>query len=279
MSVRNPTIATRPPATVRAYADRAALQWSGLGINYSAANSGDIARDIPILARYFTRIRPQYPLYTADSSLQQLICMAAKAAGLYVVWGITTPNPCDASTWAAFKAAVTSMAATVQGLGIDQFSLGNECELHADGTTLTASTVRSDIRALASTAKALFSGVVSYEADQSQSAAWTSEGIGTLDRLGLNIYANHALHVSRLAAIGPSKTYVSEFNNQSGYFTANNEAVFTSNVMEHLRVIRAGGVQTAYFYNWQYDTPYQWALRLPNSTYRQLFYPLVGLRS
>ncbi|HSW65516.1 MAG TPA: hypothetical protein VLI54_00050 [Bacillota bacterium] len=279
MSVRNPSVATRSTATVRACADRTALQWPGLGINYSASNSGDISRDIPILARYFTRIRPQYPLYSADSSLQQLICTAAKTAGLYVVWGVTTPNPCDAGTWAAFKTAVVSMAATATSLGVDQFSLGNECELHADGTTLTAGTVRSDIRALALAVKAVFGGIVSYEADQNQSAAWVSEGIGALDKLGLNVYSNAATHAARLAAIGTGRTYVSEFNNQSGYFTANNEAVFTNNVMERLHTIRTGGIQTAYFYNWQYDTAYQWALHLPNGAYRQVFYPLVGVRA
>lgn len=127
------------------------------------------------------------PFDNATVVLTQQIALEAKRYGFVTTWGVGvgTPNVTRAR-WDAFLASFLVYAEWARRNDIDYLAIGNEEELKVDGTSLTASTVRSDIKGLASTLKALHPIKVIYATDQNNMVNWSDTG--ALDQIGFNIY-------------------------------------------------------------------------------------------
>jgi hypothetical protein len=245
--------------------------WTGIGMNYghqvspSSYDTMQVESDLAYLKQHgVSKIRIAFPEFD-DNSGGVLIAhcqdMVARALsrGFYAVWGVAVgwgPGTITATRWAASKAYITgTLAPWAQSVGLSELCLGNEDELALDGTTITASTMRSDIRSMASSVKSNgFKGKVSYASNVQDAYLnpWISEGIGALDLIGWNSYDVipnfNARNVSIVAAFG-SKGYISEFGSiANGYADFNNENLFYVDTLSRIILMKQVGIPSGYFF-------------------------------
>lgn len=206
------------------------------------------------------RLRIFMPTYNDTTDIPHCQDMIARALahGFYVVWGVSTSGVLTATVWSAWKSYVTgTLVPWATSNGLPELCLGNEFELHTDGTTLTSATVRSDLRSMASSIKAGgFTGKISYSTSVSYpnvKSDWIAGGIGSLDYIAWNIYADlatfdlYSQHI--VSQFGSANTYVSEFNSISGgYPDFNDETLFYNDTLVRVNSIRNAGVQSGYFF-------------------------------
>ena len=239
--------------------------WSGIGMNFghqvtpNSYDTSQIENDLTFLTSIgISRVRIALPTFGGGGSTAncQDMVMRALTHGFYVVWGVATgknAGQLDATTWASYKSYVTgTLASWAQANGLPELCIGNECDYQADGTTLTAATVRSDVRAMVATVKAIYSGVVSYNTTVLQLSGWTSEGIGSLDKIGWNSYDTLSNFQSRNPTIVSnfgSKGYVSEFGCIThGFSDYNDESAWYTDVVNRVSSLASNNVSTGYFF-------------------------------
>ncbi|MCA1565825.1 MAG: hypothetical protein LC803_09345 [Acidobacteria bacterium] len=236
--------------------------WSGFGFNYGHDVStvaydltGTVNHDFGnLLAAGCTKLRLAYRPYNSNfMSHTYNLATYAKARGFRVTAGVTVGTTgANLTQWNAYIAALPSIATQYQTIGIDEFAIGNEAELHIDGTTITATQARSDLKDAATACKAVFSGVVSYQADSGNIAAWASAGRGTIDRLGFNIYGSDSsfrTNVSSVVTNFGANGYISEWSTQDGYIGSNwNEASWSDNLVSRSAFLEGSGIASAYFF-------------------------------
>ena len=173
--------------------------WSGLGINYghsAGLTDSQVAIDLAYLkALGFTKVRMAYPDFRT-SSLASLKARTEIALnlGFYVVWGVTAGGALTATRWGQYKTFVeTDIAPWAQSLSNPNFqlSIGNEEELHVDGTTIVKQNIIDDVSgSFGDAIKAVYTaGLLSYETAATERAAYrpTDSGTGSLDRIGFNV--------------------------------------------------------------------------------------------
>jgi len=230
----------------------------GHQISNSSYSTSQIENDYAYLQSIgITRLRIAMPPYdgTSISNCEDMVTRAL-AHGFYVIWGVATSGTITSTVWSAWKSYVTStLAPWAQTNGLTELCIGNEFELHVDGTTLTSTTVRSDLRALASTVKSNgFTGKVSYSTSilSTYRTPWISEGIGALDVIGWNAYdtfTNFNTRVGIVISAFGSATYISEFssisNGQSDYAS---EQAYHDDVLNRVNSMRSNGVSSGYFF-------------------------------
>jgi hypothetical protein len=239
------------------------MAWSGIGMNYGHQTTYDSTQaesDYTYLYSIgVTRVRIAMPTYSATTSITNCQDMVTRALnhGMYVVWGVATGagvGALNATTWAAFKSYVTgTLAPWAQANGLPELCLGNEADYEADGTTLTAATVRSDVRAMATTVKSGgYTGKVSYSTTVLNLASWASEGIGSLDLIGFNSYdtlTNFKTRNPTIVADFGSKAYISEFGCiTNGFSDYNDESAWYTDVINRVSSMQSAGVNCGYFF-------------------------------
>ena len=75
-----------------------------------------------------------------------------------------------------FRQAILVAAQWAQDNGVFEFQIGNEEELHVDGTTMTAAQIRANLRDVATEVKAIFTnGNVSYSCSGMYVKPWIIE--------------------------------------------------------------------------------------------------------
>jgi hypothetical protein len=242
--------------------------WSGIGMNYghnvtaSSYNTAQVDNDLAYLkANGITKIRIALPGYDDTPMLShcQDMVKRALAKGFYVVWGVATGvgyASCNATTWNRYKAAVAgNIASWAKNNKLSELCIGNECDFQADGTTLNASTVRSDIRSLAKNVKSGgFTGKVSFSttALETYMMPWITEGIGSLDCIGWNSYdimANFNTRNSIIISAFGSKAYIAEFGGiTNGYPDFNNENLYYIDTIGRIFLIKNAGISSGYFF-------------------------------
>jgi len=237
--------------------------WSGIGMNYGhqqVYNSSQVESDLTFLSSIgIVRVRIALPSYNGSWVNCQDMVTRALAHGMYVVWGISTGagfGTLNATTWAAYKSAVAgTLVPWAQSVGLSELCIGNECDWQADGTTLTAAIVRSDIRTMVSMIKSGgYTGKVSYNTTilSNIRTPWVSEGIGTLDLIGWNSYDVLTNFQNRnpviVSAFG-NQTYISEFGCiTNGYSDYNDESLWYTDVVNRVSLMQSAGVQAGYFF-------------------------------
>lgn len=266
--------------------------WSGIGINYGHQATYDTTQtesDFTYLrALGVSRLRIAMPPYDGNLTDTQDMVHRALSHGFYVVWGVATSGTVTATIWNAFKAFVTGTLATwAQSNSLPEFSLGNEIELYVDGTTLTAATVRADVRTMASTVKSGgYTGKVSYGTSilDTYKTPWISEGIGSLDLIGWNSYDTYANFNTQNGAVQSAfgnKTYISEFGSSGGgYPDFNNEQAFYYDTARRITSMQTAGIQFGYFFCYRdggFGMPADtFALQLSGGATRTALYAVLG---
>lgn len=272
--------------------------WSGLGLNYNSTFGVVEATDLPYLRSWgINKIRPLIATYNDSASklAWETRSLIMKSYGFYVIYGITAGgNTLTAANWASYTAQVIIEATWAAANGIDEFQIGNEEEVHIDGTTLTYATLRSNLRTLAATIKALFPALkLSYSSTLSSGYTnWytANEGIGQIDRIGFNVYPNTTINFdigfvnfnlsSIIAGLGASKSFISEFGiHTSGFGSVIgfSEDLCTQRFSLMLTAIKNAGFTEAYVYNYT-DQNDVFGLKEQAGDYRYAWALLLGSR-
>lgn len=187
--------------------------WQGLGVNYKAKQE-NWASDI----EYFKRIglniiRPSlssFPnsSYTAGSEAEvegsiewwRQCAQQFLDEGFTVAYGIArvsvSAGNFTATVWDQYRLNVLADAAYNQSIGFapDFYQIGNEIEGIIDGTTLTQAQLITNLKSLATEVKAIYPLAKklvysTYNLNQTNLDLWLAAGLGDLDVLGGNIYA------------------------------------------------------------------------------------------
>jgi thiol-disulfide isomerase/thioredoxin len=205
-------------------------------------------------------------LDTTNVNASKAAVIAGNAKGLKAIWGVTSsPTVITAANWPIFRQAILDAAQWAQNNGVYEFQIGNEEELHVDGTTMTVSQIIANLKSVATDVKAIFTrGNVSYSMSW-DNEIWRQTGKGDLDIIGLNFYRGSEVGTfddwwkeqisSNHNAFGDDM-YISEFGlssiNIENYST--DEAVQAAGVIEMIDYIKSLGINRALFYTW-HDYP------------------------
>jgi hypothetical protein len=237
--------------------------WSGLGVNYGHSQNtvaydltGQVTTDLNYLKSLgVTKIRLAFRPY--DSAYMQLtkdLAIKAKSLGFYVIFGVVPGSTgYTLTTWNLYLASLPAFAQWVQDSGIDEFCFCNEPELNADGVTLLDATIKADLKTAAVTLKSILgSKLATISTDEGNIASWASSGIGTIDKIGFNVYNTDNNFITRVASIQtnfPTTGYVSEWSTAGGYTGSSwTEQAWADNLAYRLAIIRKYSISSAYFF-------------------------------
>ncbi len=223
------------------------------GYTHDLAPNGTVAQDFRRLARGgVTCLRI---VYNGFNDVQALpLALFAHNHGFYVIsggeWGML-----DKSQLPEYRAQVLKHARWAQANGIPQFSVGNEQEARLSGISLAE--WANEVVALAAAVHQVYSGTVSYEVSGELADDWAKVDLGSLDLLGLNLYAGYQYNSRALqeniAAHGMRHVYVSETNCDVEYVApCKTDAGLAGEMKDDLlRLIREFPETAFYLYTWR----------------------------
>jgi len=194
--------------------------------------------------------------------------IAGNAKGLKPIWGVCSGYTLiTADSWVDFRKAILDAAQWAQDNGVYEFQIGNEEELHVDGTTMTIAQIIAKLKSVATDVQEIFTnGKISYTCWEYTIDDWITAGKGDIDILASNVYIggegyygsnDWKIHITNLInAFGADGTYITEFapsySSLDDYST--DEAVQAAAVTEMIEYITASGIKRALFYSW-HDYP------------------------
>jgi hypothetical protein len=127
--------------------------WSGLGVNFANIGTASYANalaQLTIVRRYTNKVRIHLPDYQDATTLaqDQDLCRAAVALGFSkILWGVSSNrynNPARLITqrnWPTFRQALIDQAAVAAQIGVTDYQIGNEEELHIYAVPATTSSM------------------------------------------------------------------------------------------------------------------------------------------
>lgn len=281
-------------------------KWSGLGMmTCSTDNPSEFDSYVDtLLANGFTEIRIDLCTWNGGVNVMRTktAAISAVAKGAKVIWGMNQWNggveypqhpPITAANWEDYRQAMLAGAQWAQDNGIYEFQIGNEAEKEIDGTTMTIPLLITNLKSLATEAKAIFTnGNVSYSCVTTYIPDWISAGKGDLDILASNIYMggngtyndSWKTDITNLVnAFGVDGTYASEFalswSAIDDYST--DEAVQATAITEMINYIKASGMTRAIAFLYRGHTPTDdltsnFGILKVDGTYRQLWNSLIN---
>jgi len=263
------------------------VMWSGLGMGLFLSDESYIDT---MLANGFEQLRIDIPNYQATWLEQsKAVVITAISKGAEVIWGVSSNdfnNPdytITAENWATYRQAILDNAQWAQDNGVFEFQLGNEEELHIDGTTMTVAQIITNLKSVATNVKAIFTrGNISYSCAVAFMDDWISEGKGDIDILACNIYCggddqyndDWKTRITNLVnAFGVNGTYLTEFNlsgtSLEDYST--DEEVQATALTEMIDYIKASGITRALYFMWKDDGDAHYGVVKADETYRLLW--------
>ena len=246
-----------------------------------------------LLENGFTEFR-ECPTYQSTtwlvSSKPAIIRNVSK--GAKYIWGVSSnqfDNPANIITtesWPIFKQAILDNAQWAQDHGVYEFQLGNEEELHVDGTTMTVAQIITNLKSVATEVQEIFTnGKVSYTCDANYISDWIIAGKGDIDILASNVYMGgttfnggwKTLITNLVNAFGADGTSITEFGpswtSLDDYST--DEAVQAEAITEMIEYIKASGITRAFYFLWYHPDMHMGILK-DDGTYRLLWNSLLG---
>lgn len=245
------------------------MTWGGLGVNHKSP--AKIVSD----AAYFktigvNKVRAHLPPISNSAAMAQWLAVAKQwyDLGFYTIYGGSVLGGTgSAADWSTYRTNILAYATTLAAgeRKMTEFQIGNELELRVDGTTLTQTQLRTNLRSLGAEVKAILPEyTISYTTSFYQDySSWASEGIAGLDKLGINVYGNISTSGGRwtnsymvngklatiYSALG-SSVYISEFGIDASsanldLVSDNQKAVWMRQI---LKDIKNSGIPSAYVY-------------------------------
>lgn len=266
------------------------MVWSGLGLNYKADETNwdsDIAyfRSIGLtkLRMHLPAVESPWSAGTNNGNGNNAYwreCSKYFAdRGFEVTWGLALLHPVyddgtmTLTNWNSYAACVLAEATYLisQGIRLWCFEISNEIDSKVDGSTLTADSLITNQKALATSIKALSGwtalgtkvGVAMYDHNGVTYDKWIAAGRGAMDILALHPYGNvhnsgKSLSMGGYSALQKMFTafgtnaIVDEFNLDAGYpniLTIPDETQ-VNRLRERYALIKSIGFTRADFYTW-----------------------------
>lgn len=279
------------------------------GINYghhllaTAYNPQTVVSELQMLYNNGYRLlRVAYPTYNSSSgTLNMLKDVVVKGldCGFTVIWGVVGNRPTITSTnYSTFASYVTgTLAPWAQALNNPKLrlSIGNEEELHVDGTTMTIATLQSNLKSLATSVQSVYTvGEVNYVTDAEQWTLWNTLGLGDIDKIGFNLYYEWqptGSYATKLAAINTAFTtryFIGEYSTSNGFADASAFGAATAednwaqNIAQRRTIADSYNIDHCVFCfgDGQFGvTANSWALRKTDGTFRKAWYAHSGSRA
>ena len=162
-----------------------------------------------VKAAGFNCVRLAYQNFNNPDSEQG--ALDAKSLGMYVILGAEWGNFTQ-SQFSQYESEALTQFKWCQANGIQQCSEGNEEEYRLSGVSYQQ--WGDDLRTIASAARDVYSGTISYETSGDFTQEWSAQSLGDIGLLGLNLYCNYQCNANYLQeainAFGVSHVYVSE---------------------------------------------------------------------
>ena len=238
------------------------------------------------LANGFTEIRGLYDYQdTTNINASKAAVIAGNAAGLKAIWGVHAGSTgITSANWQDFRVAILAAAQWAQDNGVYEFQIGNEEELHVDGTTMTVAQIIINLKNVATDVQEIFTnGNVSYSCSTMYAVEnWIPAGKGDIDILAFNVYkGSYRTYTDEwktkittiVNAFGVDGTYITEFNLSSNDIDdySTDEAVQTGGLAEIIEYIKASGIERALFYTWHDNADNSLGVVKADGTYRLLW--------
>ena len=214
----------------------------------------------------FTETRDLRNYLDTDSvNASKAAVITANSKGLKFIWGVGAQN-ITASNWPTFRQAILDAAQWAQDNGVYEFQLGNEEELHVDGTTMTIEEIITNLKSVATDVQEIFTnGNVSYSCWQNTIDDWAVAGKGDIDILASNVYMGGNGSYSEIwktritnlvNTFGVDGTYLTEFapSYSSLEDYSKDEKVQAAGVTKMIEHMKDSGITRALFYSW-HDYP------------------------
>jgi hypothetical protein len=262
------------------------VMWSGLGMVLIAVNVEDAKYDgwvDTLLDNGFNELR-ECPDFSNEwwypRSKAAVIRNVGK--GVNYIWGASFGATITSSNWGTYRQAILDAAQWAQDNGVYEFQLGNEEEMFVDGTTMTVVQLITNLKALATDVKAIFTnGNVSYTCYHEEIDAWISAGKGDIDILASNVYKTWGAGIpidwegeidDLVSAFGVDGTYLTEFglNTEDIDQYSADEAVQATAITEMIDYIKASGMTRAFYFVW-YHPSFDMGVVKDDGTYRLLW--------
>lgn len=174
------------------------------------SNVAQVTAELTQLSKYSNCIRLAYN--GSNNPLSEADALLAKSMGLRVIiggdWGEFSQDQ-----FTQYENEVIQEAKWAQANGIAQLSLGNEQEYRLSG--LSIGDWISDLKRMASAARSVYGGTISYETSGDFTSDWVASGsLSSIDSLGLNLYCGYECNSgylkSAINAFGVQHVYISE---------------------------------------------------------------------
>jgi hypothetical protein len=254
------------------------MVWSGLGVNYKAAQANWDADIAYFNSIGLKNIRPHLPgiarpYNSATNATWRNCAKYFIDRGFWVTYGEVSglsAGQLTSTVWTQYHDAKVAEATYMQANGIfpASFELGNEEELKIDGSTVTQDILITNLKQLATDVKAVYSGLVGYSISYNVSGTyfpkWIAAGRGNIDHLNVHPYGNvgnnyknltnggYADMGTMLAAFGADHCYITEFNLDAG--TGNialmPDETQVTRMREKYVLIKSAGFSKALVYSW-----------------------------
>ena len=245
------------------------MKWSGLGITIFPVqdNVEKLGADFSewvdeLLANGFTQLRIDVNYWNNPIAIgisREAIAIVV-AKGAKVIWGVgSAAVPITASNWIGYRAGILTQAQWAQDNGVFEYQIGNEEEVHVDGTTITGEQMITNLKEVATEVKQIFTnGNISYSFGFGFIDKWISQGKGDIDILAHNMYmgGNGSYNypwkqeITKLInAFGIDGFYLTEFGpSYSALDDYGNEAEQAVAVTEMINYIKSVGLKRSLFF-------------------------------
>lgn len=262
------------------------MVWSSLGINYK----GDITH-APEDAAYLksvgiNKVRIHVP-NDGDTSFRA-VAAYFKAQGFYTIYGITAGSTLTAANWSAYAALVVAEAAYCEANDVcDQFTLGGELHYKIDGTTLVLATLLTNIKTLAASVRAVYSGLIDYSSDVNDYTGWISAGLGNdIDIFGYHCYSNWTgkylnetnmtTPIPLLVAAFPTELQINEFHIDSDSadilaMSVDTRVMYFRRMYAYLKASGAPSIFVFGFVGYKYGSDDGFSMKLIDGSYNDVW--------
>ena len=252
------------------------VMWSGLGMhifstsdNTWGLSSSFEERVDELLANGFTQLRINIVDWAVPEAIaiDKAAIAIAVSKGAEVIWGVGSAyTGITSANWPDYRQAILDAAQWAQDNGVYEFQLGNEEEVHVDGTTITGEQMITNLKDVATEVKQIFTnGNISYSCAHNSVNSWIAIGKGDIDILAANEYMGETTFnnntwktdiTNLVNAFGADGTYLTEFSlscvSLDTYST--DEAIQAAGVTEMIEYIKASGMTRAIFFCYYDDS-------------------------
>jgi len=252
--------------------------WSGLGMNIFPTSDNTYPLELTpsfgdwvdeLLTNGFTQLRIGVTYWAEANAIAitKSAIILAVSKGAEVIWGVGSgAGTITATNWLGYRQAILDNAQWAQDNGVYEFQLGNEEEVHVDGTTITGEQMITNLKDVATEVKQIFTnGNISYSFGYGFIDKWISQGKGDIDILAHNMYmgGNGSYNypwkqeITKLInTFGIDGFYLTEFGPSYSAIEdySTDEAVQAQAVTEMIEYIKASGMERAIFFCYYDDS-------------------------